>query len=970
MFNLNKKASNWTLAFALAAGVGATGVSAPVFAEDETALEEVVVTGSRIRRTNADSATPLTVLGTAEIDGVGTTNLGQLMESLPQAIAASNQSNSTFSSTGGGFLTTALRNLGQSRTLTLIDGRRFVSGFSPGSGYAVDLSTIPVPMIERVEIITGGASAVYGSDAVAGVVNIIMKDDFEGVAVDLRSGISSEGDHEETDASITVGSNLDRGNAYMTFGYSKEGGIHARDREFSKQDLYEFDTDGDLISDTQGFLGSSFPPGGRCGPVECGTGAPFANGYNNIGPTSRFNRGSRRQLLIPIERKYARSGITYEISDDLQLDMNIGFNETTVSSDIEPVPLDLNTDIFNTDTVPGGTGGLDIATSLIPQVTKDALLAAGFTNVNQLGNSNTGRRLVEFGDRGFDASRTTMYGDGTLTYNIDDNWSVEAYATWGRTRSKTTTNGNFNVERARLALDVEVVNGVAQCADASARQAGCVPFTPWGEGSITPEQVEYLKMNTTFVSNVVQTVYGANLSGDTGFALPGGSIAVAGGIEHRREEGDESPSGGAQSGIISGNRILATDGEFDVTDLYVEALFPVHEKLSFEAAIRYGDYSSVGDLTTYKIGFDAPVLDYLKFRGTYADSVRAPNISDLYSGAGETFATVSDPCRGLTLTDTGTTAENCRSIPEILARMQADPNGEFVLTQTELQSTGGLVGGNPNVQEETAESFTLGVVFSAAGLTENRLLEGLTVGLDWYDIEIENAIATTSRTLVVSRCFADTNFDPTCGGRVLRSNGALVSVDSGSGNENNFYTAGMDIDVNYNVELADVSDSLRGNLNMSLLWNYLDEWDQESIESGSVTSLKGEILFPEHRWNLTTVYSIDDITVTWRMRYWDDVVDDLGGGFSLSITPTGSGFAAVNDVNTFNSVDSIFYHDLRMSLALSDTISLYMGANNVLDEQPPLLTQNSNYGATGINTAPEAYDVIGRQMYAGVNIQL
>ena len=504
---LSKKASNWSLAFALAAGVGTTGYSLPVFADDDDSmLEEVVVTGSRIRRSNADAPTPMTVLGSADIQGVGTTNIGELLEKLPSAVAFSNQSNSTFSTTSAGLLTTALRNMGQERTLTLINGKRFVSGFNPGNGYAVDLSTIPTAMVERVEIITGGASAVYGSDAVAGVVNIIMKDDYEGFSVDIRTGVSAESDREQTDVDIALGANFDRGNAFVTFGYSDEEGFHARDRSFSDTDLIEADSDGDGFAESQIFLGSSFPPGMRVGGF-LGNGQPFVSGIGSQATSSRFNRASRRQLLIPIERKYASGGISYEISDDLSAEITVGYNETFASSDIEPVPLDLNTNIFNTDV--GQTGNYDVATSLVmPELLKQNLLAAGINDLTDLPNNTTGRRLVEFGDRGARADRTTMYATGSLEYEINDDWSSELYSTWGRTRTILGSNGNFNVERARQALNVELVNGVVQCVDASARQAGCVPFNPFGEGTIDANQVAFLTANTTFNADVEQFVMG------------------------------------------------------------------------------------------------------------------------------------------------------------------------------------------------------------------------------------------------------------------------------------------------------------------------------------------------------------------------------------------------------------------------------------------------------------------------------
>jgi outer membrane receptor protein involved in Fe transport len=259
------------------------------------------------------------------------------------------------------------------------------------------------------------------------------------------------------------------------------------------------------------------------------------------------------------------------------------------------------------------------------------------------------------------------------------------------------------------------------------------------------------------------------------------------------------------------------------------------------------------------------------------------------------------------------------------------------------------------------------------------MVEGLTVAMDWYDIEIEDAIATTPRSLVVRRCFdvAPGSFDPSCGGNVLRSNGALVQVSSGSGNENDITTAGLDIDIAYNTELSNFNDSLRGNLDVSFLLNYLDEWDLISNSTGAVDDRLGEVLYPEIRYTSTVTYSLDDLSVVWRMRYWDDVVDStepelLSDNAAYAVAPDGNGgFNLTGFAQSENKVENVFYHDLRGAYDVTDNINVYFGINNLFDEEPPrALTQFSNYGSTGINTAPEAYDVIGRRYYAGVTVDL
>ncbi|MBV1876002.1 MAG: TonB-dependent receptor [Pseudomonadales bacterium] len=955
---------------------------------DVDLVEEIVVTGSRIQRANIDSPTPMTVLGRADIDGVGVTNIGELLAKLPSSYQTSGLSNSVFSATAPGLVTNALRNLGQSRTLTLVNGKRFVSGFNPGSGYAVDLSTLPSAMVDRIEVITGGASAVYGSDAIAGVVNVILKDDFDGVSFDVQTGLSAEGDRQETKIDLAMGTKLSKGNAWLTVGYSESDGVRSRDRKFSAADLIGADTNGNGFSDGLIFLGSSFTPAGRFGGTNdilgFFQGAP--TGYNGDGSlfkggvtlnganvitqqvpggefasdrtnTDRYNRASLRSLLMPIQRQYFTSGINYDLTDDLTLDLMLGYNQTKTAGDFEPVALNINTAIFNTDV--GATGGLDIASSLVmPELLKSSLLAAGFVNLTELGDNNATRRLVEFGRQGSRAARSTVHLAVDIDYQLSEQWNLSAYTTWGRTRTDLDSNGNINIERARLALDVELVDDVIQCVDAAARQAGCVPFNPFGEGTIDTAQVAYLSALTNLSSEVEQFVIGATFAGVTSMGLPGGQIRLASGFEFRKEQGSEQPSGFAQAGILSTNQIAATQGEFDVTEYYVEARLPVFEKLSIEAAFRLGRYSTVGDISTWKVGFEAQLFDWLKFRGTLSEAVRAPNITDLFAGLSDTFENVADACDGTTAATQGVTADNCRSVASIATRIEAA--GSFTLSQIERQATGGVEGGDPRVNEEVADSYTLGASISIP------YLRGLTMTLDWYDIEIDDAIAITGRSTVIERCYNVTsNFDSTCGGAALRNSvGALVAVNSFASNENQIETAGLDLDIKYALALTDLTSALDGELNINFLYTYIDEWEITGIVDGITDDNLGEVLFPAHRFLLTTRYSINDLQITWRARYWDDVKD--------SNTPEcrceNSGLDFLG-LGARNEIDDVFYHDLALSYALTEQVNLYFGARNVFDEAPPILAQGTQYGSrAGVNTAPEAYDVTGRRYYAGIRI--
>lgn len=961
MFKLNNKASNWSLAFALAAGIGATGNALPVLADDhEGMIEEVVVTGSRIRRSNADSSTPVTVLSRAEIDGVGTTNIGVFLEKLPSNIAASNQSNNTFSGSSYGLVTNSLRGLGQDRTLTLVNGKRFVSGVTPNVGAAVDLSMIPTPLIERVEVVTGGASAVYGSDAIAGVINIILKDDFEGISLNARTGVTAESDRETTDIDVTLGANFDKGNAYISMGYSDEEGLFARDRGLI--DLFPYDTDGDGQEDTNGFLGSSGLPDGNFGGFF-GTGAPanLGTGVGSELTSDRYNRGGERALFNPLERRFARAGMSYDLSDELKLSMNAGYSETLTFTEFESFFYNIPDEAFtkNNQTV----FDLDIASNLVmPDALKQSLLGLSYspTTIQDVGDRALFvRRMTDIGNRGGVADRNTAYLDGSLEYEINDDYTAEIYGSWGRTRFANETKGLINNDRVRNGLDVELVNGLVQCVSAVARAEGCVPvnfFAPAGQ--MTAAEVAYISAISTANAQTEQTVLGGVVTGETPFEMAGGRIGIAAGVEYRKEQGFVTPSGLVTAGSTTTNQSNPTAGEFDVTDYFAEVRIPVLDKLSLEAAVRFGDYSTIGNATTWKLGFEAPVLDWLKLRGTVSESVRAPNIAELFDGGGETFSQVNDLCDLVTSTTAGTIADNCRSIPEIANRITTglgNDNGEldiFRLTQVEIQGTGGVVGGNANVGEETADSWTVGAAITVP------MVEGLTIVMDWYDIEVEGAIAATGRSEVIRRCFNSTAFDASCAGLSRRdNNGALTGVDSSQTNENNLKVSGLDVDVVYSTELADLNSNLRGSLTANLLYNFQNENEQTGIVSGLTDDFVGEVLTPEHRWTMSTNYRIDDLAINWRMRYWAEVGDnnEASDGGRLVGSP-------------LNDLDGVFYHDLRAAYDVNENINVHFGINNVLDEEPEVLGQGTNYGSTGINTAPEAYDVIGRRYYAGVSV--
>ncbi len=921
---------------------------------DDSQLDEIIVTGSHIKRDTFNYSTPISVISAVDIDAVGSTNLGDLLQTMPQTISTFNNANTAFSTTFSGLNLTDLRFLGTSRTLVLVNGRRFVSGAPPGGGYGVDLNAIPTAMIERIEVLTGGASAIYGSDAIAGVINVVTRTDFEGIEVRGQVGGATEGDKNKEDINITMGGEFGRGGfAVVSAGWSSEDALRSRDRSFSNTDLAAYDLDGDGFAETEEWLGSSFPPAGRLNPPGpgdqfLGDGSVWRSGLADRANSDRFNRADFRTIYSPVDRRFAAANISYPLSEAVTVFTELNYALVETNSEIEPFALDINDDVFISSR--GGTGGMDVAGNLLmPQLLIDNLLAAGVTNTAQLGTGNWVRRLLEFGPRASDITRTTLRAVTGVEIDLPNNMAFEAYYSYGKTDQDQENTGQINTERAFNALNVELApDGVTvQCADATARLQGCVPFNVFGEGTITPAAVAYLSAPGNLQSKVEQEIFHVGISGSTGLELPGGDLAFATGLEYRDESGAEINPGFLQQGISGGNATAPTNGSFDVTEWYGELNAPVMSRLTLDAAVRIGDYSTVGDQTTWKAGFDLDLHETLRFRGTVSESVRAPNVADLFAGAGETFRNIQDPCNGIDNTTSGDVADNCRSQQVIQDRI--DATGSFTLTQAESQQTGGFIGGNPNVDEETAEAYTLGLVW------QPNFLENFSAAVDFYDIRLDDAIAITSRNTVLQRCYnvATTAFDATCGGLARRDQlagaGALTGVDSSSSNENIFDTQGIDIELAYNIDVGP------GNLSAGLLWNQLLKWDEIGIVDGDLDDNKGEILTPDSRANGHLAYSWDNFQVYWRLRYWSDakdsntpeLQDENGGVFGNPLAPS------------INEVGSYVYNDLSVGWANSN-YSVSLGVNNLGDKQPPLLTQTSQYGSTGVNTAPEAYDTIGR----------
>jgi len=964
--NKNNKIFHRTaLSICIAALVSPSVMAAEDVNEKEAEVERIIVTGSNIFKgsANVTSSAPITEIGSEVIEGIGAISIGEALSKVPSVTSAANGSTGNVSVGGGagdiGVATAALRNLGAERTLVLVNGRRYVSGVSANNGYGVDLNSIPTAIIERVDVLTGGQSAIYGSDAIAGVINIITKKDFDGFEINAMGSTADKG-AEKTNIDFTYGKNFDAGNAWVSGGFTNQNVLMSRDRDFAANELRFLDTTGDGLSDSLAVRnGPNHVDGAFLGYGDVnifGNGDAFNtnqplldSNYNRIGETDYDNQHAGRTIVTPYERFTIASGVTFDISDKATAEFELNYTSTTASTAIEEAPIDVNGNLFRTGA--GGTNPIDVATSpyFVGSKAGDLLLAEMLKNGSDtnLSNVRTNRRLWEFGERGVNNSRDTFRVAGSYSYLFDNDMEWKTSGTYGVTNSSYVMTGETFLPNMREAVTIESDgNGGYQCANELARIEGCVPVNPFstedslaGQAGIvgfSQAAIDYIQIDASQIGKVEQTVITSVVSGELDYAIGDDNMGFAAGVEYRKEEAIETPDSFRQMGLARGPSVQKIEGKFDVVEAFGELYVPVADWLNISLAGRVANYSTVGTTFTYRLGLDAPINDWVRFRASQSSSVRAPNISDLFaSGASSVGPTTTDACNGTSNTGTSNIDKNCASIPAIAARMAAN-GGEFILAGSELNNTQVTKTGSEDLQEETANSLTLGAVFTP--------LDNLSISVDYYDIEIEDGIATVSAPTYVERCHdvAPSNFDATCGGNLTRdvNSGPILFLTSTPINADTISTNGIDVEVAYSP-----MDELTLNFNA----NFLGDYTQETV--GGVEEFAGRVQYPDMNLTANASYDITEaFNLFAQLTYRSETEAYLD---NTSFT---------EDLNT---MDAVTYVDIRASYQINDAVNVYVGSNNLLDQQPDILVRGASIGT---NTEPRAYDVIGRTIFAGVKL--
>jgi len=950
--------------------IGTTSAYAQDAAVEAESEGAIIVTGSRIARPELESATPINIVGTEAIERTGQTNIAETLRRQPIFSTGVSGGNTNFSVAGNGLNLLDLRGLGTSRTLVLVNGKRVVAG--AGGTSAVDINMIPTDLVRRVETITGGASAVYGPDAMAGVVNFVLMDRFTGVELRAQNGLSSRGDSNRYRLSGTAGMDFasGAGNIWVNGVYDVDRGLLSANRSFSANDVFGL---------------SSFAPQGAfnlngtnfdiTGESATG-GAIYGNDYT-YGPTGDlkqgfvqnedgFNRNGLRRLTVPLKRYLFSSGLSYELSDSHSFYANAQYGRTTSSARLEGYPMGGGSSAVDGAGSVDIEGGLAIDNPYIP-----AAIAADIAARNSDGDAANDvsyiafrRRLNDVFDRSNRNERDFYRAVVGFKGDVTSNWTYDVSYVYGRTKERTTSE-TVATDRITNALDAISLNGAIVCRDAAARAEGCRPLNIFGANTADPDAIAYVRNGGSLVSElrtrIDQHVASGSVSGSL-FELPGGAVSAAFGGEYRYEKSSDDWDDNTNVGNTLGNYLTDTKGHYDVWGAFGEIDVPIladqqfAHYLGLKGAARYDHYSTIGSVFSWETSAEwAPTRD-VRFRGKYSSASRAPNIGELFSAQSETFpgSLTLDPCNGVTATSGGEFGSACRAISGVASYLAANPGGAFEYSTAQIQSINGFDGGNPNLEKETAKTWTAGVVLTPA------FVPGLTLTADWYRIEVENAINTAPREDSVKQCLLDAG-SPACSLVQRLGTGYLTRVDALNVNTGGFLTSGIDVSLNYQKNFEGF-----GTIGIDGTWTHLLEHKRKPSdgvpyinEKGQLQDFNGERLGSgfKDRFSVSTTYSLETFSFSWTARYFSSIKDTL-------------------DPNTappaeINNVGSKLYNDFQLKFTVDNDrrMEFYGGVDNAFDVQPPLLPNGlTASGQIGTETAQE-YDVFGRYFYIGARVK-
>nr|WP_314545125.1 TonB-dependent receptor [uncultured Massilia sp.] len=937
-------------------GSVAFGMHAAYAQEANAPLQRVEVTGSRIRQVDLETAQPVQVMTQEQIQKSGLVTVGDILNQLSSAGTPDFDRGGSLTSdreNGGQYI--SLRNLGSNRLLVLVDGKRWtqsVNGFT-------DTSTIPSAMIERIEVLKDGASSIYGSDAISGVVNIILKKRLDGGQLSLYSGANDKGDGKGKDFSIAYGANSDKASLMFGLSHTEQGTVWARDRESTKYPKgSRHPNDGLGI----GPWGEVVTPDGRdlvlnhtggAGGNGIGVGADPRNqanyhDWNNL-TEDNFNSASQMMFQMPTRLDTLFTKGTLELPYDMQFTTTAMYSQRKSTAQIAGYPLQT----YTQDSYP--------------------VFVDRNSYWNPFGQDLEFYRRTTEQPRVTDNQNDTLHIDATLSGNFEVKgkaWNWDVGYNHSAVKGTVLGTGNINLLNLKKALGPSFMNasGVVQCGtpDSPIALAECQPFNIiGGPGTNSPEALAYI-MSTgqaTYGSTINSAT--ANLSGEL-IELPAGMLGVAGGIEHREVRGYDIPGQFEQSGYSSDLAGNPTRGKYQVREAYLETNIPIlkgvrfADLLSVDLATRYSDYSNFGSTTNSKASVMwKPIKDVL-VRGTWAQGFRAPSVGDTFGGGSQSFDTYLDPCD---------VTYGQQSNPAVAARCAAAGAGAnfHQLTQNgaPITDSGGAQGavpfnsgaGNNSLQPEKAKTKTIGFVYSPSWLP------GFSGSLDWYDIKVDNLISGITATQVAEYCYVQ-NVASYC--NVIKRDpvtGQITSLSHGNANLGGLKTAGIDLSFSYRFPRTPYGQfAIRSDSTFVTKYEQQADKDSEYVSSLGEYDAAGGTAYYRQKSNISLDWNLGNWSATWTARYFGKIKDKC---YSNSLTSPVE-CTNVNDVGNWgrgiNELGAMVYNDMSVSYKTSWKGQIMVGANNIFDKNP----RNTVLGAAS-SSAIDANLPIDRFVYVRYN---
>jgi len=958
------KAKNLPCAIRLALVAGALSLAAPVFAqttredsEEVKTLDNIVVTGTLASGPGVVANSPISSYSAEDLQRTQTVNVEEFLRLVPGAVPVIGSG--TNNGNGGG-ATIDLRGLGSNRTLVLINGRRLVPFNLTGSA---DSNTIPIALIDRIDLVTGGASAVYGADAISGVINFILKNNFEGAEIAAQYGMSSEGDGDRQRVDLTLGANVadGRGNVVLSVGKTKTDPVFQGDRPIGEV----------ALSSTTGL-----PSGSTTAIPAIFTSLPGGLGNRQIAANGSlvpiyetFNFNPVNLFQTPLDRLQATAMGSFNVSDNHQAYAELTYSRTDVGTQLAS-----SGTFLNTYQVP-------IGNAFMPEPMRQQLCTAFAIAAPDCVVGNTqlislaiGRRFEELGPRLNDFENKTFQGTVGLRGDLGEAlnyWRYDLFYSFGEA-DQIQTRGNWgSLSRVRQALQAVSTTTCINPAN------GCIPLNVFGaEGTITPEMLSFINLDALLRQTVEQDVGGGTFTGDLGesFKVPWASfpISVAAGFEIREVSArTKSDSASQIQGEVLGTGAPTPDrsGSFDLKEGFLETFIPLVNdaswaySLTLEAGYRYTEFNtgaSSRSYDTYKYGGEWAPVESFRMRGLAQRATRAPNINELFAPQVSGLSNLAvDPCQGAAINpgqaNTPGTLSN-------LCLLTGVPLGQIgSLPAPSAGQINVLTGGNPNLGPEVADTLTYGVVW------EPHFFEKMLVTLDYYRVEVEDAISSPSVTDILSQCY-NTAFNPSLSFNAAcalvgrnPANGTFNGSDApGVGllitNQGKIKTDGIDLGINYQM-----ADYAWGQLSFALSLNKVLGWTFQATPTsvnrdclGYYSIACGSSIIHEYKSNLRTTWRKDNFDVSLSWRYLSAVDEEPGGTVFLP---------------EFSRISAYNYFDLAGTWRVTDNIRINATIQNLFDKDPPNVgntigTTTANSG----NTYPQFYDTIGRFYTVGATI--